>query len=269
MQVLSERLVEGLEKYGGQLRLGQRVEKIATAGGQVTEVTVRHQKTGEIWREPAGHVIANVTAQNLLELLGNSPSPLPNRYRRRIEQLTESAGAFVVYLGVKETAIPAGCPPHLQFLYDGGGPIGENNSLFVSVSQPGDGRAPAGKRTIVASSFTAVSQWWQITEAEYEARKQQYTQQAITRLGQYFSLDGEAIVHQEAATPRTFARFTARTRGIVGGIGQRVATFGPLGIATRTPVRNLWLVGDSTHPGEGTAGVSYSALTAVRQIARF
>ena len=34
----------------------------------------------------------------------------------------------------------------------------------------------------------------------------------------------------------------------------------------RTPVKNLWLVGDSTHPGEGTAGVSYSALTAVRQI---
>jgi phytoene dehydrogenase-like protein len=26
------------------------------------------------------------------------------------------------------------------------------------------------------------------------------------------------------------------------------------------------LVGDSTHPGEGTAGVSYSALTVVRQI---
>jgi phytoene dehydrogenase-like protein len=25
-------------------------------------------------------------------------------------------------------------------------------------------------------------------------------------------------------------------------------------------------VGDSTHPGEGTAGVSYSALTTVRQI---
>ena len=43
-------------------------------------------------------------------------------------------------------------------------------------------------------------------------------------------------------------------------------TFGPFGFATRTPIPNLWLVGDSTHPGEGTAGVSYSALTAVRQI---
>ncbi|MFM6133275.1 MAG: C-3',4' desaturase CrtD, partial [Sphaerospermopsis kisseleviana] len=50
------------------------------------------------------------------------------------------------------------------------------------------------------------------------------------------------------------------------GIGQRIPTFGPFGFANRTPINNLWLVGDSTHPGEGTAGVSYSALTVVRQI---
>ena len=53
---------------------------------------------------------------------------------------------------------------------------------------------------------------------------------------------------------------------MVGGLGQRISTFGPFGLGTRTPINNLWLVGDSTHPGEGTAGVSYSALTVVRQI---
>ena len=79
-------------------------------------------------------------------------------------------------------------------------------------------------------------------------------------------LTPENIVHQEVATPRTFAKFTARDQGIVGGVGQRLGTFGPFAIATRTPIDNLWLVGDSTHPGEGTAGVSYSALTVVRQI---
>jgi phytoene dehydrogenase-like protein len=49
-------------------------------------------------------------------------------------------------------------------------------------------------------------------------------------------------------------------------VGMRVPTFGPFGFANRTPIENLWLVGDSTHPGEGTAGVSFSALTVVRQI---
>nr|WP_250122429.1 hypothetical protein [Chroococcidiopsis sp. CCMEE 29] len=97
--------------------------------------------------------------------------------------------------------------------------------------------------------------------------KERYTREAIARLSQFFHLTSDTIKYQEAATPRTFARFTARDRGIVGGIGQRVPTFGPFGFANRTPIKHLWLVGDSTHPGEGTAGVSYCALTVVRQIA--
>ena len=97
--------------------------------------------------------------------------------------------------------------------------------------------------------------------------KKQFTQEAISHLGKYFYLKPETIVHVEAATPRTFYTFTGRDKGIGGGIGQRVPTFGPFGFANRTPINNLWWVGDSTHPGEGTAGVSYSALTVVRQIA--
>ncbi|MCS7030733.1 MAG: hypothetical protein NZL92_04280, partial [Gloeomargarita sp. SKYG116] len=137
------------------------------------------------------------------------------------------------------------------------------NSLFVSVSQPGDGRAPAGLATIVASSFTDVQLWQQ---EDYQALKQHYTQQALARLGQFFDLSPAHLLHVEAATPQTFARYTARHLGMVGGVGQRVSTFGPWALATRTPIAGLWLVGDSVHPGEGTAGVSYAAMQAVQQI---
>ncbi|GBF78838.1 C-3',4' desaturase CrtD [Aphanothece sacrum] len=268
MQVLSDRLVEGLEKHGGQLLTGHKVETIHTDKNQAKRVTIRHQKTGETFTETADHIVANVPVQNLIQMLDTplSPSPLWKLYQRRIHKLPEASGAFVVYLGVDRQAIPQGCPPHLQFLYDYDGPIGENNSLFVSVSKPEDGRAPKGKATIIASSFTEAQIWWQITPERYQELKTQYTQEAITRLSQYFHLTADTIIHQEAATPRTFAHFTARDKGVVGGIGQRVSTFGPFGIATRTPINHLWLVGDSTHPGEGTAGVSYSALTVVRQI---
>ncbi len=261
MQALSDRLVEALEKNGGKLLMRHTVEHIKVEKGKANTVVIRNQKTDEVWTEGADHVVANVTAQNLVQLLGNK---VPNGYKRRVEKLPPASGAFVVYLGVDESAIPSGCPPHLQFMYDAQGPIGENNSLFVSVSHPGDGRAPDGKATIIASSFVDAQQWW-LTE-DYEGLKQQYTQQAISRLAKFFYLKPETIVHVEAATPRTFARYTARDRGIVGGIGQRISTFGPFGFANRTPINNLWLVGDSTHPGEGTAGVSYSALTAVKQI---
>lgn len=261
MQVLSDRLEESLTRDGGKLLMQHKSDRIKLENGKVTGVVIRNQKTGEAWTEPADHVVANVTVQNLVQLLGKNA---PQGYKQRVEKLPQASGAFVVYLGVDESAIPPGCPPHLQFMYDANGPIGENNSLFVSVSKPGDGRAPAGKATIIASSFVDPKPWSQ--DDDYERMKERYTQEAIAKLSQFFHLTPETILHQEAATPRTFARYTARDQGIVGGIGQRIPTFGPFGFATRTPIKHLWLVGDSTHPGEGTAGVSYSALTVVRQI---
>jgi len=259
MQVLSQRLLQGLYRWGGQLRRRRRVTAIDVQQGRVRGVWVENQR-GACCYEPVDHLVANVTAVDVLRLLGDAA---PRGYRQRIAGLPPASGCFVVYLGVKQSAIPAGCPLHLQFMYEAEGEIGENNSLFVSVSQPGDGRAPAGMATIIASSFTDTRRWQQ---GDYAALKKQYTDQALARLGQFFDLSAGQVVHCEAATPRTFARYTARAQGMVGGIGQRVHTFGPWALATRTPIQGLWLVGDSVHPGEGTAGVSYAAVQAVEQI---
>lgn len=261
MQVLSDALVKSILQSGGQVLLGHAVEQIQLDGQCPRFVRIRQQKTGDTWLEPTEHVVANVTVQNLTMLLGQQT---PQGYQRRVDKLMPSLGAFVVYLGVDQAAIPENCPPHLQFLYDYDGPIGENNSLFVSVSRPGDGRAPADKATIVASSFTNVQAWQKC--GDYAALKADYERGAIANLNQFFNLDPNHILHIESGTPRTFERYTARHQGMVGGIGQRLSTFGPFGFATRTPIPKLWLVGDCVHPGEGTAGVSYAALTAVRQI---
>ncbi|MEM7770244.1 MAG: C-3',4' desaturase CrtD [Cyanobacteria bacterium P01_A01_bin.37] len=270
MQVLSDRLVESLEQDGGTLSMRHTVEKIhptaSYKGDRSTakppfQVTLRNQRTGACWEEEADHVVANVTVHDLMRLLGDAA---PQGYQKRVDKLPDASGAFVVYLGVTNEAIPEGCPPHLQFLYDYDGPIGENNSLFVSVSRPEDGRAPNGHATIVASTFTDLRAWWH--GDDYATIKQRYLDEAIARLGQFFKLTDETIMHVEAATPRTFAQYTARDRGAVGGISQRISTFGPFGFANRTPIPGLWMVGDCVHPGEGTAGVSYSAATVVRQI---
>lgn len=288
MQVLSDRLLQALQRDGGTLQMRHTVTGIHTIPAQglrqavqrrVKSVTVLNQQTQQTLEVPADHVITNVTVQDWIQLLDRPAlaQPLVAGYRDRVQALPAGSGAFVIYLGVEAAAIPADCPPHLQFLYEPGA-IAENNSLFVSVSRAGDGRAPAGKATIIASSFTAVEQWWGEADhpeagkaekiAAYEALKRRYTEGAIARLGDYFDLSPANILVCETATPRTFAQYTARARGIVGGIGQRVSSFGPFGFATRTPIQNLWLVGDSVHPGEGTAGVSYAALTAVRQLER-
>ncbi len=252
MQVLSDRLLFALERYGGKIKYRHRVKEIRP--GKSIGLTIFDRSS--FIQADFDYVIANVTVQNLVRMLD---LPSHNSYRQRVDQLPDPSGAFVLYLGVDERAVPADCPPHLQFLdrYD------SDRSLFVSVSRPEDGRAPLGKRTIIASEFTPID-GWQNAE-NYQAQKEFFTQRALKQLNEYFDLVGH-IIHLEAATPRTFLRYTDRWEGAVGGVGMRVGTFGLSGFANRTPWRGLWLVGDSTHPGEGTAGVSYSAWTTVRQI---
>jgi C-3',4' desaturase CrtD len=255
-----------LERDGGKLLMRHRVLDIQTDRSKATGVTV--QSVDRTWLETADYVVANVTVQNLVELVQGDLAQKSfwwSNYRSNTTKLPTPSAAFVIYLGVDQAAIPENCPPHLQFLYDEQQIIGENNSLFVSVSKPGDGRAPAGQATIIASTFTDPDRWY-ASGVDVAALKAEYTKTAIDRLSSYFQLTPALIKVCEAGTPQTFERYTARLQGFVGGIGQRVPNFGPFGIANRTPINGLWLVGDSTHPGEGTAGVSYSALTVVRQI---
>ncbi len=256
MQVLSDRLIESIERDGGKILMQQEVTAIADQV-KSKKVKVKNLRTGETSWDEADHVVANVTANNFVTLLGDAA---PTGYSSRVANLKPASVAFVVYLGVDRAAIPDHCPPHLQFLEAGDKP----HSLFISVSKEGDGRAPEGRATIIASEFTDAAVWY--GDEDYQELKKRFTERAIAQLSEYFHLNEQTIIHVEAATPQTFARYTGRDRGIVGGVGMRVSTFGPFGFATRTPLKNIWLVGDSTHPGEGTAGVSYSALTVVRQI---
>ncbi|MFM7888771.1 MAG: C-3',4' desaturase CrtD [Pseudanabaena sp.] len=261
MQVLSDRLIASIERDGGKVLMQHQVSEINEKGKR-KKVKVASLKTAETFWDEADHIVANVTVNNFVQLVGDA---IPQGYARRVRNLKPASVAFVVYLGVDRAAIPEDCPPHLQFLEacaDSTNP--QPHSLFVSVSKEGDGRAPEGKATIIASEFTDAEIWY--GDDDYLTLKQKFTERAIAQLSAYFHLNEQTMIYVEAATPQTFARYTGRDRGIVGGVGMRVSTFGPFGFANRTPLKNIWLVGDSTHPGEGTAGVSYSALTVVRQI---
>jgi C-3',4' desaturase CrtD len=139
-------------------------------------------------------------------------------------------------------------------------------SLFVSVSQEGDGRAPRGEATVIASVFTPTRPWFDLEEAVYQARKQQAMAGIQAGLTHLLGLEAEHWRHAELATPRGWERWTGRPRGGVGGLGQHPLRSGLFGLASRTPLPGLWLCGDSLHPGEGTAGVSASAEMVCRQM---
>jgi phytoene dehydrogenase-like protein len=119
---------------------------------------------------------------------------------------------------------------------------------------------------VIASVFTPTADWCSLEEEPYQARKSKRLDAMRRELNHWLDLKPQDWLHVELATPRGFAGWTGRPRGIVGGLGQHPSRFGPFGLAGRTPMPGLWLCGDSLHPGEGTAGVSLSALNACRQL---
>ena len=273
MQALSMTLERALAQAGGSLRLGHRVEaleRVATGWRVRGERTRRSGSPGPGAADGAGggdggksfaldtaDVVVTLPPQTLADLLGEA---MPEGYRRRLLQLPEPSGALVFYGAVDREVLPIDCPSHLQ--RDGATP----GSLFVSVSQEGDGRAPPGQATVIASVFTAAKPWFALDRADYRIRKAEALNQIQSSLEQLLGIRGDAWLHKELATPRGFARWTGRPWGYVGGLGQHPSRFGPFALASRSPLAGLWLCGDSIHPGEGTAGVSLSALTVCRQL---
>jgi C-3',4' desaturase CrtD len=258
MQALSEALEQALSGAGGGLRLRHHLSRLkpsATAGGGWR--LVGEGPGGAPFRLQAREVVLSLPPQTLPDLLGEA---LPPGYRRRLEGLPEPSGALVFYGAVDRERLPADCPGHLQL--DGSDP----GSLFVSVSREGDGRAPAGQATVIASVFTPARAWCGLEPALYARRKTEVMASIQAALERLLGVPADGWRHGELATPRSFARWTGRPWGWVGGLGQAPGRFGPFGLASRTPLAGLWLCGDSIHPGEGTAGVSLSALMACRQL---
>ncbi len=259
MQALSDSLEQALASHGGRLRLRHRVSRLRPPVGKQGHWRIEGERKGSApaFALEAREVVVTLPPQSLPALLGEA---LPPGYRRRLDRLHEPSGALVFYGAVERQRLPAGCPSHLQL--DGSDP----GPLFVSVSQEGDGRAPAGRATLIASVFTPARPWFGGEEAGYQARKAAAMAAVQRSLETLLGMGADAWLHAELATPRGFAGWTGRPWGYVGGLGQHPSRFGPFGLASRTPLRGLWLCGDAIHPGEGTAGVSLSALMACRQL---
>lgn len=261
MQVLSTQLETALAASGGSLLLGHRVERLQRhrSGGWTLNGSTSARRPFAL---QATEAVLTLPPQALPELLQDA---LPEPYRRRLRQLDtpSPSGALVFYGAVQRACLPPLCPSHLQRDWDDPG------SLFVSVSQEGDGRAPLGQATVIASVFTAARPWFapELADAQTRAARKQTLMHGIqTGLQMSLGIPAEAWLHRELATPRAFAHWCGRPFGYVGGLGQHPSRFGPFGLASRTPLPGVWLCGDSIYPGEGTAGVSLSALMASRQL---
>ncbi len=258
MQKLSDRLVDGVLSNGARLLCRNRV--VGLKADQFREQWIANviDAKGRAVEFQARDVVFSLPPQCLLELLVFDE--LLDNYRQKLEQLPKPTGAIVFYGAIDRSHLPTNCPTHFQFA------VKDFSSLFLSISCDGDGRAPLGQATVIASIFTEVDEWFSLEDSDYQCYKQVWLSNILDQLNACLGIDSNTWLHKELATPKSFAKWTGRAKGIVGGLGQHPSVFGPFGLPSRTPKRGLWLCGDSIFPGEGTAAVSQSAFIATRQL---
>jgi phytoene dehydrogenase-like protein len=210
-------------------------------------------------------VLANVTPWALNALLGDHS---PERLRHEVSRRPSTWGAFTLYLGVPASTLPTHAD-HFQIVQRDDLPLGEGNSVFVSISEASDPtRSPQGYRALTLSTHTRIDPWWTLRDHDpegYQARIAQYRDRLLD--GAERAIPG---LRRNAAlvlpgTPAAFQRFTKRPGGMVGGFAQ-TSLFAARGPATGIP--NLWLVGDSIFPGQSTAGVTAGALRVAAEVQR-
>jgi C-3',4' desaturase CrtD len=256
MGTISAMLAEALEKSGGRVIYRQEATRIVMQRGR--PVAVETKKGASF---PADIVIANLPEWNIATLLGEAA---PRRLSDLPPRPTRGWGAFMLYLGIEESAIPDGLALHHQVIKDS--PLAEGNSVFMSLTPGWDqNRAPQGHRGITLSTHTDLNKWWQLYEHDrpaYEALKSEYTERLLLAAEKVLPEARAAATLTLPGTPVTFQRFTRRAGGWVGGFPQTglLIAKGPrLG-------KGLWMVGDSIFPGQSTAAAALGGLRVARSV---
>lgn len=258
---LAQTLVDKIKALGGEVRYRQRVTDIQIEHGRAVGVITK--KSDHI---PCDFVVANLTPWSLDKLLGeNSPATL----RRETARRKLGWGAFVLHLGVEAAKLPAGLAHHHQIINSLENPLGEGNSLFLSMSPEWDtSRAPTGHRAMTITTHTQVESWWKLLESNptaYYERKSAYTEKVLAAVEKVIPGFQSSLKLVLPGSPVTYNFYTDRHLGMVGGFAQTslFAARGP-----RTGIANLRLVGDSIFPGQSTAGVTLGAMRVAQNIER-
>jgi phytoene dehydrogenase-like protein len=260
---IAKTLADTLQKFGGRILYRQEVTKIDVENGRAARVHTNKKQVFE-----ADIFLGNLTPWSLDKLLGKSS---PASLQREVAGRSATWGAFTLYLGIPADALPhdAAHGDHFQVVKDYSRPLGEGNSVFVSLSDADDEtRAPAGYRAATLSTHIDIAEWWRLRESDPEAYKSRVADYRDRLLeGAEIALPGisRATTLVLPGTPHAFAYYTGRVGGMVGGFPQ-TSLFNARGPQTGIP--NLWLVGDSVFPGQSTAGVTAGALRVAAVVER-
>jgi prolycopene isomerase len=259
---IAQKLVEGLEKFGGQIQYKARVTKILQANGRAVGVELA---SGKVYY--GKRIISNATRWDTFEKLipAAQMPPAEQKWQRRYQK---SPSFLSLHLGVRAEALPVGTECHHILLEDWEHMETAGGTIFVSIPTLLDpALAPPGRHIIHTFTPSWMDAWQNLTPSEYETRKKEAAAHLIQRLERIFPNLAAHVDYQEIGTPRTHRRFLGRDDGTYGPIPRRKLA-GLLGMPfNRTKIAGLYCVGDSTFPGQGLNAVAFSGFACAHRVA--
>ena len=239
-----KRFVARYRALGGVLRVGCPATRIEPHAGGFLVVTRR----GIV---PAAQVVCALPAPLALRLAPPAVVRAVELYVRR--DAARLGGAVIVFLGVPDEEVEGQRYTHHQLLENYDRPLGDGNNLFISVSARGDAEsAPPGFRAVMISTHCELAPWEGLSDEEYQRRKEVAGERLVSLARRVYPNLGRRAAVYEVGTPRTYARFTGRPRGAVGGVRQSLRNANQRALPHDVGVPGFWLAGDSTWPGLGT-----------------
>ena len=259
---IAQKLVEGLEKAGGEILYKARVAEILQENGKAVGVKL---VDGQEYR--AKQIVSNATRWDTFDKLMPSATipPKEQRWRQRYQK---SPSFLSLHLGVKASVLPPGTECHHILLEDWEDMEAPEGTIFVSIPTLLDpDLAPEGHHIIHTFTPSWIDKWQGLEPHDYQQKKEQAALKLIRRLEKIFPGLEVGIDFQEVGTARTHRRFLNRQDGTYGPIPQR-KLLGLLGMPfNRTSVKGLYCVGDSTFPGQGLNAVAFSGFACAHRIA--
>jgi len=257
--VLAWEMARAVERLGGRLRFTDRVDRL--------------ERVGDTWEihSRKGLVRARALCMNTLpgaaaRLLGGACTAR-ERLQKQEGRVQEGWGAAMLYRVVPAGKIARPEAHHLELIADRTAPFLEGNHVFCSVAAGDEERAPNGARPVTISTHVPLPALRALApeaQGAYIQAVQDRMRETLAALAPELTEE----VLEMPGSPRTFARFTLRENGAVGGVPRRAGLANYEGLFDGMLAPNAWLVGDSVFPGQSTLATAVGGRRVAERIAR-
>jgi phytoene dehydrogenase-like protein len=170
-------------------------------------------------------------------------------YYQKYESLNNHQSSFMLYMTIQSTKK---YEHHYQLIQDERYIHSISNAVFVSFSDMTDNMlTPEGHYSVTVSIHTDIRFWED--KKTYKRKKEELQRQMLKSICDILDIDESEIVHQFAATPKSFKRYINRSQ--LGGNAITMKNFLPRLPSNDTTIEGLYHVGDTVYAAQGWPGV--------------